>query len=69
MGMGQSSYAHQQAEGQEIRAAHGYQPAAPHKDLPPAATVSTFGQQKGADVLDTSQYHYQFQGSMSAPHF
>ncbi len=38
---------------------------------PPPATVnvSTFGQQKGASVLDTSGTHYQFQGSLSAPHF
>lgn len=36
---------------------------------PPTVNVSTFGQQKGANVLDTSGNHYQFQGSLSAPHF
>ena len=32
-------------------------------------TLVGFGQQKGANVLDTSQNHYSFQGQLSAPHF
>lgn len=36
---------------------------------PPPGTMPLFGQQKGANVLDTSNNHYSFQGDLSAPHF
>lgn len=41
-----------------------------HQQSTPTSTyVPQFGQQKGANVLDTSGAHYSFQGQLSAPHF
>ena len=44
-------------------------PKQPKTDDKTPLTMPSFGQQKGANVLDTSQNHYSFQGQLSAPHF
>jgi len=70
MGAGSSSggWNHRAGSFQGDVGRHDLKPPDPGP-APPTVNVSTFGQQKGASVLDTSGNHYQFQGSLSAPHF